>query len=135
MSCMRNNRVRSPARVWSQRARARWLLQRLEFDVLEGDFEAFGLKAYVATAKADACERVDDFAVDRQRDGVAFTDDEEVIPLTGGLGGTLQTGRTLDYVKAGNDNRRICSLYLSIMDRMGIKLDRFGDAESRLANL
>ena len=46
-----------------------------------------------------------------------------------------ETGRTLDYVKVGNDNRRIGSLYRSIMDRMGIKLDHFGDAESRLANL
>jgi hypothetical protein len=29
----------------------------------------------------------------------------------------------------------MCSLYLGIMDRMGIKLDRFGDADTRLANL
>ena len=29
----------------------------------------------------------------------------------------------------------IPSLYLGIMDRMGITLDRFGDAETRLANL
>ena len=27
----------------------------------------------------------------------------------------------------------ICSLYLSLMDRMGVKLDRFGDADRRLA--
>src|SRR5688572_3068637 len=55
--------------------------------------------------------------------------------LAGGLGGTLQTGRTLDYVQAGDDNRKVCSLYLSIMDRMGIKLERFGDANTRLRNL
>ncbi len=55
--------------------------------------------------------------------------------LAGGLGGTLQTGRTLDYVNAGDENRKVCSLYLSLMDRMGIKLDRFGDADARLANL
>ena len=54
------------------------------------------------------------------------------ILLAGGLGGALKTGRTLDYVKAGNDNRKACSLYLSLMDRMGIRLDRFGDADSRL---
>jgi hypothetical protein len=52
--------------------------------------------------------------------------------LTGCLGGTLQTGRTLDYTSAGDENRKICSLYLSLMDRYGIKLDRFGDAETRL---
>jgi hypothetical protein len=52
--------------------------------------------------------------------------------LAGGLGGTLKTGRTLDYTKAGDDNRRICSLYLSLMDRYGVKLPHFGDAETRL---
>ncbi len=55
--------------------------------------------------------------------------------LAGGLGGTLETGRTLDYVKAGDENRKMCSLYLSIMDRMGVKLDRFGDADQRLERL
>jgi Protein of unknown function (DUF1552) len=55
--------------------------------------------------------------------------------LAGGLGGTLRTGRTLDYVNAGDENRKVCSLYLSLMDRMDIKLDRFGDADIRLQNL
>ena len=55
--------------------------------------------------------------------------------LTGGLGGTLKTGRTLDYLKAGDENRKVCSLYLSLMDRFGIKLDRFGDADTRLENI
>ena len=55
--------------------------------------------------------------------------------LAGGLGGTLETGRSLNYLKAGDDNRKMCSLYLSIMDRMGIKLDRFGDADTRLERL
>jgi hypothetical protein len=55
--------------------------------------------------------------------------------LAGGLGGTLKTGRALNYLKAGNDNRKLCSLYLGLMDRMGVKLDRFGDADTRLADL
>jgi hypothetical protein len=50
-------------------------------------------------------------------------------------GGGIQGGRSLDFIEAGNDNRRACSLYLSIMDRMGVKLDRFGDTEKRLAGL
>jgi hypothetical protein len=57
------------------------------------------------------------------------------VVMAGGLGGTLKTGRALDYLYAGDDNRKLCSLYLSIMDRMGVKLDRFGDAGTRLANL
>jgi len=55
--------------------------------------------------------------------------------LAGGLGGTLETGRTLDYLDAGDDNRKLCSLYLSIMDRMGVKLEKFGDTEARLQRL
>jgi hypothetical protein len=63
--------------------------------------------------------------------------DNSRVPLViaGGLGGTLETGRALDYLGAGDDNRKLCSLYLSIMDRMGVKLDRFGDAETRLDQL
>lgn len=53
----------------------------------------------------------------------------------GGLGGTLATGRVLDYTEKSDDDRKLCSLYLSVMDRMGVKLDRFGDAESRLVYL
>src|SRR5262249_6814978 len=55
--------------------------------------------------------------------------------LAGGLGGTLETGRTLDYIKAPDENRKICNLYLSIMDRMGVRLDRFGDSDTRLAGV
>ena len=55
--------------------------------------------------------------------------------LVGGLGGTLETGRVLDYLDQGDDNRKLCSLYLSLMDRMGVQLDRFGDADAPLAGL
>jgi hypothetical protein len=51
----------------------------------------------------------------------------------GGLGGKLETGRALDYFESGDDNRKLCSLYLSIMDRMGVELAEFGDAKIRLA--
>jgi Protein of unknown function (DUF1552) len=57
------------------------------------------------------------------------------VVLAGGLGGTLPTGRALDYLQAGDDQRKLCSLYLSIMDRMGVAVDRFGDADAPLAGL
>jgi hypothetical protein len=47
----------------------------------------------------------------------------------------LQTGRALDYLNAGDSNRKLCSLYLGLMDRMDVKLDHFGDADSRLVGL
>ena len=61
--------------------------------------------------------------------------DNKKVPVVtiGGLGGKLKTGRALNYFEAGDDNRKLCSLYLGIMDRMGVKLKEFGDAETRLA--
>jgi hypothetical protein len=53
----------------------------------------------------------------------------------GGLGGTLRTGRVLDYYDKPDDQRKLCSLYLSLMDRLGVTLPRFGDADTRLAGL
>lgn len=63
--------------------------------------------------------------------------DSGKVPLftIGNLGGTLQGGRVLDYKEKGDANRKLCSLYLSIMDRMGVKLERFGDASTRLAGI
>ena len=57
------------------------------------------------------------------------------ILTVGGLGGTLQTGRVLNYLDKGDENRKVCSLYLSLMNRMGVKLNHFGDADAQLANL
>jgi hypothetical protein len=55
--------------------------------------------------------------------------------LAGGLGGTLETGRVLDFTDRGDENRKLCSLYLSLMDRMNVQLDHFGDAATRLGGL
>lgn len=55
--------------------------------------------------------------------------------LAGGLGNTLETGRVLDYVGKDDADRKLCSLYLGILDRMGVKPAKFGDAETRLAGL
>ena len=68
-------------------------------------------------------------------DGDAHGADQMPIVLAGHAGGALKTGRVMDFRKAGNDNRRACSLYLSLMDMMDVKLDRFGDAEQRLPGL
>jgi hypothetical protein len=63
-------------------------------------------------------------------------DNKKVPVLTiGGLGGKLKTGRALDYFESGDDNRKLCSLYLGIMDRMGVELKEFGDARARLTGL
>lgn len=53
----------------------------------------------------------------------------------GGMGGKLKTGRVLNYRDKGDENRKVCSLYLSLMDRMGVEVPTFGDAKTRLADI
>jgi hypothetical protein len=52
--------------------------------------------------------------------------------LLGGLGGTLKTGRVLDYLGKPDPGRKLCGLYLSLMDRIGVKARAFGDATEPL---
>jgi hypothetical protein len=63
--------------------------------------------------------------------------DSRKVPLftIGGLGGALETGRVLNYHDRGDDNRKLCSLYLSLMNRMGVRRTSFGDATGPLAGL
>jgi hypothetical protein len=55
------------------------------------------------------------------------------VVVVGRAGGRLQTGRTLDYL--GKPNRKMCSLYLAMMDKMGVRVDRFGDSDKRLLEI
>jgi Protein of unknown function (DUF1552) len=68
-------------------------------------------------------------------DGDAHGAEQLPILITGRGGGSLKPGRILDYMDRGDDQRRACSLHLSLMDRMGVTLDRFGDATARLEEL
>ena len=53
--------------------------------------------------------------------------------VVGGAGGKLKGGRSLDYLN--QPNRKMCSLYLSMLDKCGIHLDKFGDSTERLAEI
>jgi hypothetical protein len=55
------------------------------------------------------------------------------VVILGKAGGQLQTGRMLDYLD--KPNRKMCSLYLSMMDKMGTHLPQFGDSEERLTEV
>jgi hypothetical protein len=55
------------------------------------------------------------------------------IVLLGGAGGKLRGGRVLDYLNS--PNRRMCSLFLHLMDWGGLQLDRFGDSTERLTGI
>jgi len=53
----------------------------------------------------------------------------------GGLGGTLQTGRVMDYQEKDASEKKLCSLYLGLMHRMGVSAESFGDATQALRDL
>ena len=53
--------------------------------------------------------------------------------MLGGGGGTLQGGRVLDYLD--KPNRKMCSLYLSLLDQYGLHREKFGDSNQRLADV
>lgn len=52
------------------------------------------------------------------------------IVMVGRGGGRIQTGRTLNY--RDKTNRQACRLYLSMMDKMQLRPDKFGDATEPL---
>ena len=55
------------------------------------------------------------------------------VVIIGSAGGQLEGGQNLDY--SGNSDRQMCRLYLSMMDKMGVHLDHFGDATERLSEI
>ena len=55
------------------------------------------------------------------------------VVILGGAGGKIRGGQNLDY--SGQSDRQMCRLYLSMMARMGVPLDKFGDATQPLAEV
>jgi hypothetical protein len=59
--------------------------------------------------------------------------DQLPVVLLGRGGGQIKSGRVLDYLN--KPNRKMCSLYLSLMDKAGVRLERFGDSSERLGEI
>ncbi len=59
--------------------------------------------------------------------------DQLPVVMVGRGGGQIKTGRVLDYL--GKPNRKMCSLYLSLMEKAGVKLDSFGDSKEKLGEI
>jgi hypothetical protein len=55
------------------------------------------------------------------------------VVMVGRGGGKIKTGRALDY--AGQSNRQMCRLYMSMLDKVGLPTDRFGDATEPLSEV
>lgn len=66
-------------------------------------------------------------------DGNAHDSRQLPVLLAGGGGGSLKGGRMFDYSEA--KDRRLCRLHLALMERMGVRMERFGDADSALQDL
>lgn len=95
--------------------------------------------AYIA-AKLDAIQEGERTALDNSlllfcSSMLTGSHDATQLPviLLGRAGGKLETGRTLDYL--GKENRKMCSLFLSLMDKFDIRLQAFGDSTERLAEI
>ena len=56
--------------------------------------------------------------------------DQLPVVLLGGAGGRIKGGRILDYKE--KPERQMCRLYLSMMDKMNVRLPKFGDATKAL---
>jgi hypothetical protein len=55
------------------------------------------------------------------------------VVILGRGGGKIQAGRVLDY--KDKPNRQMCRLYLSIMDKMNVRMNEFGDAKEQLGEV
>jgi len=55
------------------------------------------------------------------------------VVILGGGGGQLKTGRVLGY--HGKPNRKMCSLFLSLMEKCGVRMKAFGDSTAKLAEV
>jgi hypothetical protein len=63
-------------------------------------------------------------------DGNAHDSTQLPVVLAGLGGGSIKGGQFYDYSK--DENRKMCRLHLAMMDRMGVHVGRFGDAENAL---
>ncbi len=64
-------------------------------------------------------------------DGNAHDSRELPVVMAGLGGGSIKGGRFHDL--SADANRKLCRLHLAMMDRMGLRMDHFGDAENALA--
>src|SRR6056297_897291 len=63
--------------------------------------------------------------------------DSTKVPLlmAGGLGGAIETGRVLDYSGQADEDRKLCGLYLRLLQAMELSASSFGDAAQPLAGV
>ena len=64
-------------------------------------------------------------------DGDRHNHDELPVLLAGKGGGALKPGRHVRY----SPDTPMCNLYVSMLERAGVRVDKFGDSTNRLGEL
>ena len=115
------------------------LSHRNDADFLKVNMSFFEYYAYIAQ-KLDAIQEGERTALDNSvlmycSSMLHGGHDATKLPcvLLGGAGGQLRGGRVLDYLD--QPNRKMCSFYLSLMDKFGVRLNEFVDSNERLADV
>jgi hypothetical protein len=95
--------------------------------------------AYIAR-KLDAIQEGDRSALDNSMllfcsSMMSGAHDATQLPVVvlGGGGGKIKGGRVLDYRKS--PNRKMCSLYMAMLDKAGLHVDAFGDSNEPLGEI
>ena len=65
--------------------------------------------------------------------GALHNNDQLPVILLGGAGGKMKGGRSLDYT--GKPERQLCRLFLSMMDKMDVHQETFGDGKTMLEDV
>jgi hypothetical protein len=99
----------------------------------------FEQMAYIAR-KLDAIQEGDRTALDNTMlmmcsSMMSGAHDATQLPVVmlGKGGGRIQTGKVLDY--KDKPNRQMCRLYMSMMDKMNVRVSKFGDASEPLSEV
>ncbi|MDA0832617.1 MAG: DUF1552 domain-containing protein [Planctomycetota bacterium] len=115
------------------------LSHRNDADYLKVNQSFFEQFAYIAT-KLDAIQEGEQTALDNSllmycSSMLSGSHDATNLPcvLVGGAGGRLKGGRVLEY--RDKPNRKMCSLYLTLLEKYGIAQEAFGDATERLVEV
>ena len=91
---------------------------------------AYLLEKLAATQEGDGTVLDNSCVILANEQWTAHTTERVPLLMAGGLGGKIRTGRSLDFETSRN--RKFSSLLMTVSDRMGLKLDRFGNSTEQL---
>ena len=91
---------------------------------------AYLLDKLAATQEGDGTVLDNSCIILANEQWTAHTTERVPLVMAGGLGGTVRTGRSLDFETSRN--RKFSSLLMTLSDRMGLKFDKFGNSTEQL---